>query len=132
MKIVRLAPRELDAILGRVASLGGRLRIRGELWGTSMAPAIRSGDRIEIEAVRLGGLVPGDVAVYRGDHGQLVAHRVVRIPGGEDGPCFVARADAPGAALETVAESALVGRIRRVKRAFRLARLARGVLARLR
>jgi len=132
VRAVDLSPGDVDALARDVAARGGGLRLRARLLGTSMAPAIRSGDRLEVEAIDPGHLRSGDVAVYRGGHGRLVAHRVVRAAGEGNPDWIVTRADAPGAGDEIVAEQALLGRVRTVRRGSLLRRLVRRVLLGLR
>ncbi len=130
MRVVHLPPGDVDALASRVAAMGGRLRLRAGLCGTSMAPALRPGDLLDIETVPPARLAPGDVVVYRGSHGRLVAHRIVRAP--DAGGVARVRADADGAAPEAVPEEAIIGRVLAVRRSWPLVTLARRVLARLR
>lgn len=67
---------------GRGAALASLLRggqtVRVTAFGGSMAPAIRSGDRLTIDPAALGAIDVGDVVLYRLDR-QLVVHRAIAL-----------------------------------------------------
>src|SRR5258708_21738050 len=82
------------------------------LWlrhrGSSMAPALRHGDRLLVEAVRADGLRPGDIAVVL-RAGRLVAHRCI---GRSDGR-VVTRGDACAVADFPITPDLVFGRVLR-------------------
>jgi len=63
--------------------------------GSSMIPAIPPGSRLDLEAVegRPDAVGVGDVAVYLGNCGGFVAHRVLAIEHGPAGRVLVTRGD---------------------------------------
>jgi signal peptidase I len=61
-------------LVAEVADSFGRVRLR--VSGTSMAPAIRPGDLLTVEGVRLKDISAGQVVVFSRE-GRLIAHRVV-------------------------------------------------------
>lgn len=65
-----------------------RLRIRG----TSMTPALRSGDMVSVHRANLADVLPGEVVVFI-RKGHLVAHRVVRRAVSDNGVVVVTRGD---------------------------------------
>ena len=131
MKVLRLTPGALDTLTREVTARGGHLELVGELSGTSMVPAMQPGDVLSIEVTGPERLRPGDVALYRGAHGRLVAHRVVHTSCSDDAwsaRSILVAGDAPGSRQEQVLPSAVIGRVLTVRRGWRLERLARKVL----
>lgn len=141
MRALYLARDILDALATEAISQGGRLPLRGELSGTSMVPAIRPGDTLLMEASGPEELRPGDIALFRGPHGRLVAHRVVHAPGhvrqdrlrgpGEKTSLLVS-SEAPGSRPEDVPPEAVLGRVLVIKRGWPFRPLARRLHSRLR
>ena len=91
-----------------VLRAGGSVRLVAR--GHSMTPAIRDGDRVELEP--LGSPPrPGDVLACEAD-GSLVIHRLVGRPGGR----LELRGDAAPARDQPLAPGAALGRVVRVER----------------
>ena len=87
----------------------GRLRLR--VGGSSMLPAIRPGDILEVRARRACGIRPGSVVLFeRG--GRLFAHRVV----GNEGGALVTRGDALADADAAIGDAELLGEVIAVER----------------
>jgi hypothetical protein len=129
---LRLSPGELDDLAAQAATRQGVVRFRAELWGTSMAPLVGHGDRVVIETALLAELVPGEVAVYRNAEGRLVAHRLIEVVAGPDGPEARMQAKDPASAIERVPAERVLGRVISVDRAgpfprcfYRISRLFR-------
>lgn len=89
--------------------LAGRLRLR--VGGSSMLPAIRSGDILEVQARRACDIRPGSVVLFeRG--GRLFAHRVV----GNGAGALVTRGDALAHADAAIGDAELLGEVITVER----------------
>ena len=107
-------------IAGLVADLlRDGISVRVRVGGTSMTPAIRSGDVITLGPLGPRGPVRGEVVVFvlAGERPRLVAHRVVgvyRTASGEDR--VIVRGDNISLADQPLHPSAIVGRVTRVER----------------
>lgn len=89
--------------------LAGRLRLR--VGGSSMLPAIRPGDILEVQARRACDIHPGSVVLFeRG--GRLFAHRVV----GNEAGALVTRGDALAHADAAIGDAELLGEVIAVER----------------
>jgi signal peptidase I len=86
---VRLPKTVLEAALDAWGQAGGQHLI--PISGRSMLPTIHDGDHALVSH-GCAGVRPGDVVVFRRE-GTLVAHRVMRIEDGDDGPIFVTKGD---------------------------------------
>lgn len=89
--------------------LAGRLRLR--VGGSSMLPAIRPGDILEVHARRARDITPGSVVLFE-RAGRLFAHRVVRNEGG----ALVTRGDTLPHADAAIGEAELLGEVIAVER----------------
>ena len=89
--------------------LAGRLRLR--VNGSSMLPAIRAGDILEVRAARASAMAPGKVVLFRRD-GRFFAHRVVRRDDGH----LVTRGDALDHDDAPIGDRELLGEVVRVER----------------
>jgi len=139
MKVRRLSPAELDELAAQAAPQAGAVRFRAELWGTSMAPMIRHGDCVVVETAPLAELTPGEVVVYRNAGRLLVAHRLLEVVPGPDGPEALMQAQDPASVVDRVPAASVLGRVVAVERAGpfirwarRLARLGRRILSSIR
>lgn len=81
--------------------------------GSSMGARLLSGERIALAPARIEELEVGDVVAFVDASGAVVAHRLVRIDRGPDGPRFVARGDGAAELDEPFGPEALVGRVSR-------------------
>jgi hypothetical protein len=93
--------------------------VRFEANGTSMVPTIRDGETLMVEPIAAEGVRLGDVVLC--DLGpRLVAHRLVRKrsvnANGEPTQVFHVRGDAPGASVDWIEGSRIVGRVQSVER----------------
>jgi hypothetical protein len=91
------------------------------ITGGSMLPLIRNGDQVLV-AHGSGDVSRGDVVVFRQESG-LVAHRILRVIGGDAEPVFLTKGDNTSQADSPVHARAVVGRVLAVKRAGRELRL---------
>jgi Peptidase S24-like len=89
--------------LAREAPLTCRVR------GSSMAPLLADGDRVEVAARRR--YWPGDVLAFEGADGRLVVHRLVGYRPGRRGWRLVTWGDAAPAADVPVAAVRVLGRV---------------------
>ena len=89
--------------------LTGRLRLR--VGGSSMLPAIRPGDILEVRARRAVDVRSGSVVLFQRG-GRLFAHRVVH----RDGAFLVTRGDALDHPDCAIAEAQLLGEVVAVER----------------
>jgi hypothetical protein len=122
--------RRLTAI-ARTLSRDGYL-LRAPVMGGSMLPWIRSGDCLVAAPLPVTSLVPGDLVLFeRG--GALVAHRLIRRIGKEDGNYLVTKGDWMTTEDIPLAPTAVIGKviaIDRRGRRIRLDRRATGLLMR--
>jgi signal peptidase I len=77
--------------------------------GSSMHPTLQSGWRVYVRTAAGGDLRPGEIAVFRTEHG-LTVHRLVWIERGEGGPVLVFRGDY-NRLRERVPASAVLARV---------------------
>jgi len=115
---------------GAIAS-GSPLRLR--IRGTSMMPALWSGDTVSVHRASFDDVAPGEVVVFARNR-YLVAHRVVRRIANRHGALLVTRGDAQpddDAPLDVADFLGVVKSVRRGGASRRLVRepshLARGV-----
>ncbi|MBD3239374.1 MAG: hypothetical protein GF331_02225 [Chitinivibrionales bacterium] len=88
--------------------------------GTSMWPFLRPGDRVAVEPVDPSTLRRGQIAVFRGDDGEEIIHRVVSTKG-----CIVTRGDNAGRSDGIVEPGRLIGLVVGRYAAKRLVRFTR-------
>ena len=89
--------------------LTGRLRLR--VGGSSMLPAIRPGDILEVRSRRAVDVHSGSVVLFQSG-GRLFAHRVVQC----DGAFLVTRGDALDHRDAAIGEAQLLGEVVAVER----------------
>jgi signal peptidase I len=82
--------------------------------GGSMLPLIRDGDQALV-AHGHAGVRRGDVIVFRRE-GQLIAHRVLHIYVGDDGPTFVTKGDNAPQLDSPLSADEVVGRVLAIER----------------
>jgi hypothetical protein len=124
-------------MIGRETSAAGRPRVfaalrqmaRHEpvevrLAGDCMAPLLADGERVRVAAAR--AYWPGDVVVFRGADGRLLAHRILGYRPHAGGFAYVTRGDACAVHDAPVPPAAVLGRIDAARPA--LALRARAVL----
>jgi signal peptidase I len=109
---VRLPRSILEAALGVWGQAGGQHLI--PISGRSMLPAIHDGDHALVSH-GCAGVRPGDVIVFR-HKGTLIAHRVLRIEGGDDGPTFVTKGDNAPQLDPPLRADEIVGRVLAIER----------------
>lgn len=97
---------ERSALLGDALRLGGRIRL--EIHGESMLPALWPADRVEIERCSLADLRSGDIVLARRE-GRLFLHRLISASA-PDG--FQLRGDSVPQADPGFKPDALLGRLR--------------------
>ncbi len=96
-------------LAAEVAGQFGRVRLR--VSGTSMAPAIRPGDLLSVEAVALDQVARGEVVVFARD-GRLIAHRLVAMTEGG----LITRGDRARRNDFPVSSAEFVGRVISIER----------------
>jgi hypothetical protein len=102
-------------LAGRVLAaqlLDAGLRVRVRVHGASMRPALRDGDRVELEPLR-GPPRRGEVVMARRDDGGVLLHRVVRAFG--DGR-IQTRGDANWRLDDPLCHRQVLGRVSRMHR----------------
>ena len=109
---VRLPRSVLEAALGVWGQAGGQHLI--PISGRSMLPAIHDGDHALVSH-GCAGVGPGDVIVFR-HGGTLIAHRVLRIERGDDGPTFVTKGDNAPQLDPPLNADEIVGRVLAIER----------------
>jgi signal peptidase I len=85
--------------------------------GRSMLPTIHDGDHALVSH-GCAGVRPGDVIVFRHE-GTLIAHRVLRIERGDDGPTFVTKGDNALQLDPRLSAGEIVGRVLAIERSGR-------------
>jgi len=103
---------ELSADLLK-AGVGVRFRARGN----SMAPLVRDGDALLVRWVDSSLLRVGDVVLCSCPPDRLVAHRVVRVEAGPDGPCFSVQGDQVALPDGVIRAAQIHGRVVAIERA---------------
>ena len=83
--------------------------------GTSMLPAIRPGDMLEVQRQSMEAILPGDVVLFT-RHGGFAAHRVAEKAGEPDRPLLITRGDALHAPDAPVRPEELLGRVTAILR----------------
>jgi hypothetical protein len=106
--------KDLAALVSEVAKKGGKIAYQARVWGTSMAPSIGHGDRIDVRTLGEDQVAQDDVVVYSLENGRHVAHRISDTPPHPGGD-VVTRSDVPGSPLETVNLNSVIGRVERSK-----------------
>lgn len=94
-------------LIADVLASAGRVRFRA--LGSSMVPAVRSGDELTIERCPLEAVRLGDIVLTR-QGARLVAHRLIRKERNSGGMGLVTRGDALWHADPVQPASALLGR----------------------
>jgi hypothetical protein len=102
----------LEAALGVWGQAGERHFI--PITGGSMLPLIRDGDHVLV-AHGCAGVRRGDVVVFRRE-GQLIAHRLLRVYGGDAEPTFVTKGDNAAQFDPPLSADEIVGRVLAVER----------------
>ena len=106
--------KDLAALVSEVIKKGGKIAYQARVWGTSMAPSIGHGDRIDVQTLGEDQVAQDDVVVYSLENGRHVAHRISDTPPHPDGE-VVTRSDVPGSPLETVNLRNVIGKVERSK-----------------
>lgn len=83
--------------------------------GTSMMPAIRPGDTIEVRRTHPREISPGEIVLYSRE-GRFFAHRVIRRSNTATGTHFVTQGDRLQAPDEPVSAAELLGRVTFIER----------------
>jgi signal peptidase I len=109
---VRLPRSILEVALSVWGRAGGQHLI--PISGRSMLPAIHDGDHALVSH-GCAGVRPGDVIVFR-HGGTLIAHRVLRIECGDDGPTFVTKGDNAPQLDPPLSADEIVGRVLAIER----------------
>lgn len=113
MRQVTLRPGELAALARDVLASEGTLRLVAR--GTSMLPAIRDGDVLDIVPAAQESLAVGDVVLYLTPDDRTVIHRIVAIDQHAGERCFTLRGDALPRADEPVEARHILGKVSRVQ-----------------
>lgn len=122
------APGAFDAVVEGALASGVRVRFRAH--GASMYPAIRDGETITAEPVKVADIVCGDILLCR-SRGRLLAHRVTAVDERGAVRTLRTRGDTNVGWDAPVAEADVIGRVTAVARGSRVVRLD-GRAARLR
>lgn len=96
-------------VFAALASMAAESPIELVVRGTSMAPLLREGVRVQI--ARAARYHPGEILVFRNSVGDLVAHRLLGTRRSRGELRFVLRGDAAPAADGLVPLAAIVGRV---------------------
>jgi signal peptidase I len=91
----------------------GSVRLR--VQGTSMMPAIRPGDTIEVERTHPREIAPGEIVLYTRD-GRFFAHRVTRRSQTAQGTQLVTQGDRLQAPDAPITARELLGRVAFIER----------------
>ena len=114
MRRLIIPQKDLVALVSDVIKKGGKIAYQARMWGTSMAPSIGHGDRIDVQTLGDDQVAQNDVVVYSLENGRHVAHRVSDTPPHPDSN-VVTRSDVPGSPLKTVNRNSVIGRVERSK-----------------
>jgi hypothetical protein len=104
----------VSALIATLLRSGTSVRFRAA--GSSMGVAIRSGQVVEVEPVKVGQLWRGDIVLYERE-AAVIAHRLlgmVDVPG--SGVHLIVRGDSLAHCDRPVAAAAVLGRVTRVRR----------------
>lgn len=96
-------------VFAALAGMAAEAPIELAVRGTSMAPHLREGDRVQI--ARATRYRAGEILVFRNSVGDLVAHRLLGTRRWEGELRFVLRGDAAPAADGLVPPGAILGRV---------------------
>lgn len=100
-------------LAAEVADQFGGVRLR--VSGTSMAPAVRPGDLLSVEATEPYQVCPGEIVVFARE-GRLIAHRMVARTEDVTGSYLVTRGDRVRRNDPPVSSAELVGRVTGIER----------------
>ena len=114
MRRLIIPQKDLTALISEVIKKGGKIAYQARVWGTSMAPSIGHGDRIDVQTLGEDQVAQDDVLVYSLENGRHVAHRISDAPPHPDSD-VVTRSDVPGSRLETVSRNSVIGKVERSK-----------------
>jgi signal peptidase I len=103
-------------LIGDAVREFGCIRLR--VSGASMLPAIRPGDLVTVESVKVEEISPGEIVVFACE-GRLVCHRVTAIAGNAGEPLLATRGDRARRDDPLVSSSELLGRVTQIERGHR-------------
>lgn len=120
MQTVTLNRDEMSELAAEVLGRGSLLRFVAR--GTSMLPFVHDGDLVTVAPLGATSLRVGEIALYQGEVGGLIAHRVI----GRDSidpSIWVIRGDAFSGQPDRVPQQAVLGRVIAAERNGRSRRL---------
>jgi len=121
---MNVTPKDFADLSQEVLKRGQRLRF--QVKGDSMFPAVRDGDTLDVEPLTSQRVRKDDIVFYKSPRGMMVAHRAVRVFDAGGALRVVARGDANTGEAEEVDAREVLGRVVAVERRGRALRLDRG------
>ena len=121
MRRIILNRQDFSELSDDILYQGGYLRF--EAHGSSMSPFIRDGDMLTVQPVEASALKVGDVAFYKAEFGQLIAHRVVAKRAQDSQLTLVIRGNAPCCEDDIVPAIQILGRVTKLQRGEKMIRL---------
>lgn len=116
-----LAPAIIDCDSAAFALLSAEIlqsgrSLRFQARGGSMAPLVRDGDVLLVAPVDSHAVRMGDLVLFRGSHGNVVVHRVIRVENGAGGRRFTLQGDAVSLPDGVVLGADIYGRVTEIER----------------
>jgi signal peptidase I len=112
--IGRIGGREFEELAVQLLGAGHAVRFRAR--GSSMHPAVRDGDILDVCPVSSAGLHIGDIVLYRSSRSGIVVHRVVDIRRQEEKTILLVKGDFAARADPQVEQSQVLGRVESIQR----------------
>lgn len=112
--IVSCERREFEELAVQLLGAGHALRFRAR--GSSMHPAVRDGDILDVWPTPNADLDVGDIVLYRSSHSGIVVHRVVDIRRQEEKTIFLVKGDSAARADPQIRKSQVLGRVEGIQR----------------
>jgi len=110
----RIAGSEFEELSVQLLRAGHAMRFRAR--GSSMHPAVRDGDILDVCPVGSAGLDIGDIVLYRSSRTGIVVHRVVEIRRQGPKTILLVKGDSAARADPHVEESQVLGRVESIQR----------------
>jgi hypothetical protein len=106
--------REFEELATYLLGDGHAMRFRAR--GSSMLPAVRDGDILEVRPIAAAALATGDIVLYRSFGSGIVVHRVVDIRKQEEKTLVRVKGDSSALSDPQVEQSRLLGRVESIQR----------------
>ncbi len=105
---------EFEQLAVQVLESGHGLRFQAR--GSSMHPAVRDGDILDVRPTRIAELDVGDIVLYRSSRSGIVVHRVAGIRRQAEKTILLVKGDSAPRPDSPVDESQVLGRVESIER----------------